>query len=68
VTYSVRITLLGRRNGGPVPNVGRSIRVGKFPTFSHAREAAQSWDRDTDFRWRARVVEIKTARPQKECA
>lgn len=53
--WTVQLTLLGRRNGEPVPGVGSTVYRGSFASYSVAREAVDAWERDPDFIWKARA-------------
>lgn len=53
--WTVQLTLLGRRNGDPVPGVGSTRFRGSFASYTDARTAVDSWERDPDFLWKARA-------------
>lgn len=53
--WTVQLTLLGRRNGQPVPGIGDVRYRGRFSSYSAAREAVDSWERDPEFIWKARA-------------
>lgn len=53
--WTVQLTLLGRRNGEPVPGVGSVVYRGSFSSYTDARVAVESWERDPDFMWKARA-------------
>jgi hypothetical protein len=55
--WFVRVTLLGRRDGGPVPGVGDSERIGPLRSYTEARRAVQSWESDPKYRWAAHAVQ-----------
>ncbi len=55
--WTIRITLLGRRNEGDVPGIGESRRVGRFDTREHAEGVAELWRADSSFLWQAEVEE-----------
>jgi hypothetical protein len=55
VSYTVRVTLLGRRDGGEVVGVGESRTVGTFRTRALAEDARDAWLGDPSFAWDAEV-------------
>lgn len=54
--WTVRVTLLGRHDGRPVPRVGESCEVGVFDALGAAEVARESWLTDRAFQWSAEVV------------
>jgi len=59
--WTVRVKLLGRRDGAFVPGIGKSRCVGFFTSWSSAKQAALSWDNDPTFAWSAVATRRKRA-------
>lgn len=55
--WTVRVTLLGRRDESSVPRVGESQSIGRFASWAEARRAAESWLDDPTFIWKAEAVQ-----------
>lgn len=55
ITYTIRVTLLGRHDGTLVSGVGVCRTVGTFTTFDLAKRAKESWESDRTYRWSAEI-------------
>lgn len=55
MNYTIRVTLLGRRDGGPVVGVGTERTVGTFRTRDLAEVSLAAWQRDPSFLWSAEI-------------
>ena len=57
MTWSVRVKLLGRRDGKPVKGVGESEHIGRFRSYTAAKKAVAIWEADPTHQWAAHAVQ-----------